>query len=152
MPITLSAVEYITLNMREIDALEVYGMRGHDNPLLLAKEVVLAASYGKAAIATHKGMPCGVIGVSPLWPGVWTAWSFGTEHWPRAVLKISRYGRQVFKPFILGCGAHRLQCESRIDHTEAHRWLEAMGAHKEGLLRGYGRDGADYFMFSWRKS
>lgn len=150
-PISLAAVEYLTLNMRAIDAAEIYSMRGHDNPHLLANEVVLAASYGKAGIAEHNGRPCGIIGVSPLWPGVWTVWSFGTDDWPKAVLAMSRFGKRILKPFILARGAHRLQCESRIDHQEAHRWLIALGAKAEGRLRGYGRDGSDYIMFSWTK-
>lgn len=137
--------------MRAIDAAEAFNMRGHDDPLVLAREVVLAASYGKAGIATHKGVPCGIIGVSPMWPGVWSAWSFGTADWPKGAVAMSRFGFRVLKPFILARGAHRLQCESRIDHVDAHRWLTAMGAKPEGLLYGYGRDGSTYIMFSWGK-
>lgn len=137
------------MNMREIDHAEVFGMRGHDNPLLLAKEVVWASTYGKAAIATHNGRPCAVIGVSPMWPGVWSAWSFGTDDWSKAVLQLSRYALKTLRPFILERGAHRLQCESHIEHTDAHRWLMTLGAKPEARLRGYGRDGSDYIMFSW---
>lgn len=149
--ISLAAVEYLTLNMREMDAREIYGMRGHDNPMLLAKEVVLAASYGKAAIATHQGVPCGIIGVSPLWPGVWSAWSFGTDNWTKAVLQLSRFGKRELEPYLRRAGAHRVQCESHIDHTDAHRWLKSMGANLDGFLPGYGRDGSTYLMFSWSK-
>lgn len=149
IPISFPAVEYLTFNMREIDAREIYGMRGHDDPLLLAKEVVLAATYGKAAIATDRGIPSGIIGVSPLWPGVWSAWSFGTDNWPKAVLQLSRFALRELRPFLLNRGVHRLQCESRIDHSDAHRWLSSMGAQREGILKGYGKDGADYVMFSW---
>lgn len=151
-PVSLSAVEYLTLNMRAIDQVEIYGLRAHDSPLLLAREVVLAASYGKAGVAMHNGRPCGIVGVTPLWPGVWTIWSFGTVDWARGVIAMSRFGKRVLQPFILARGAHRLQCESRFDHFEAHRWLGAMGAKADGLLQGYGRDGSDYIMFSWRRS
>lgn len=151
-PISLTAVEFLTLNMREVDQREIYGLRAHDDPLILAREVVLAATYGKAGIAEHRGRPCGIVGVSPLWPGVWTIWSFGTEDWPKAVIQMSRYGKKVLEPYIRARGAHRLQCESRFDHHEAHRWLTAMGAKADGLMEGYGRDGAAYIMFSWGKN
>ena len=151
-PITLTAVEYLTLNMREIDAREIYGLRGHDDPLLLAREVVIAATYGKAGIAEHKGRPCGIMGVSPLWPGVWAVWAFGTEEWAKGVIEISRFGRRVIDPFLRERGAHRAQCESHIEHSDAHRWLGVMGATCEGVLKGYGRDGADYLSFSWSKA
>jgi hypothetical protein len=62
-----------------------------------------------------------------------------------------RFGKKVLEPHIRARGAHRLQCESRIDHHDAHRWLMAMGAKADGLLQGYGRDGSDYIMFSWSK-
>jgi hypothetical protein len=139
------------MNMRQADALEIFGLRGHDDPALLAKEVVLAATYGKAAIATHDGIPAALIGVSPLWPGVWSAWSFGTDQWASCAIELTRYAVRVLRPYLLDRGAHRLQCESRIDHSDAHRWLSALGARPEGVLRGYGRDGADYVMFSWRR-
>ena len=126
-------------------------MRGHDNPLQLAREVVIASSYGKAGIAEHHGRPCGIVGVSPLWPGVWSIWSFGTEDWSKAVIEMSRFGKRVLEPFVRARGAHRVQCESHNDHKEAHRWLKAMGATVEGRLQAYGRDGSDYLIFSWGK-
>lgn len=149
IPISLAAVEYLTINMRDVDAREIYNMRWHTDPYLLAREVVLATSYGKAAIATYQGRPCAIIGCSPLWPGVWSMWSFGTDEWSKAVLEISRYGKNVLDPFIRLSGGHRAQCESHIEHTQAHRWLMAMGAKPDGMLNGYGRDGSTYIMFSW---
>lgn len=149
-PITASAVEYICLNMRAMDRAEVYGIRGHDNPYILSREVILAATYGKAAIAEYRGRPSAIIGVSPLWPGVWSAWCFGTDDWRRSALELTRYARTVLRPFVIE-RAHRLQCESRIDHTDAHRWLTALGAKPDGMMAGYGRDGSTYILFSWSR-
>jgi hypothetical protein len=152
-PITASAVEYVCWHMRAVDAEEVYGLRAHDNPMWLCREVVFASSLGKAAVAFHGGRPCAVIGVSPkAWPGVWDAWCFGTENLPAKALDLTRYAVRVLKPFVLGRGAHRLEAASRIDHAEAHSWLRALGARDEGVLRGYGRDGADYVMFGWTRN
>lgn len=150
-PITLSAVEYIALHMREADKAEVYGMRAHDSPFILAKEVILAATYGKAGIAEHNGVPVAVVGVSPSWPGVWDAWAFGTDDWHRCAVSITRYALNVLRPHILERGAHRMHCASRIDHTDAHRWLSVLGAKPESVLRNYGRDGSDYVMFAWSR-
>ena len=151
-PISLEALEYICLNMRAADQAEVYGMRGHDDPFILAREVLITATYGKAAIASHQGRPAGVLGVSPMWPGVWSAWAFGTDDWPRCAVELTRYARNVLKPFILACGAHRMQCHSRFDHLDAHRWLKTLGAKHEATLGGFGRDGAAYHLFAWSKT
>jgi len=152
IPVSLAAIEYLTLNMREIDRAEIFGLRNHDSPTLLAYEVATLASYGKAAIAEHKGRPCGIIGVFPMWSGVWSAFSFGTDDWRHGVLSMTSWAKFTMHPHLRQCNAHRLQCESRIDHHEAHRWLTRMGAEADGLLRGYGRDGSDYIMFSWKES
>lgn len=148
-PITLTAVEYVCLNMREIDRREVYGMRTHDDPFLLAKEIIAVAPFGRVAIAEHEGRPAAIIGVTPLWPGVWSAWAFGTDEWDRVAIKLTRHALRVLKPFLLERGAHRMQCESRIGHSDAHRWIQALGARPESVLRGYGRDGTDYVQFAW---
>jgi hypothetical protein len=148
-PITLTAVEYVCLNMREIDRAEVFGMRAHDDALILAREIVAVAPYGKVGVAAHEGRPAAIVGVTPLWPGVWSAWAFGTDEWDRVAIELTRYALRVLRPFILERGAHRMQCESRIDHVEAHRWLELLGARPESILRRYGRDGSDYVQFAW---
>lgn len=150
-PISLSRVEYLCLNMRDIDRREIFGLSWHDNPILLAREVVLAASYGHAAVSERNGIPTGIIGCSPIRPGVWTLFAFGTDDWRKSALELSRYGRRVLRPFLEMRSAHRAQCESHIEHSEAHRWLMSMGARNDGVLPGYGRDGSDYIMFSWSK-
>ena len=150
--VSLNAVEYICINMREVDQREIYNMRNHDSPLVLAREVCMAASIGKAGVAWRDNKPAAVVGVSPLWPGVWSIWSFGTEDWTKCALEITKYGQRVLKPWLYTkTTAHRLQCESRVDHKEAHEWLVRCGAHVEGRLSGYGRDGSDYIMFAWRR-
>lgn len=149
-PITAGAVEYLCRNMRELDAREIYNLQDHDNPFRLARDVVLAATYGKAAIAEHGGKPAAIIGVSPLRAGIWSAWAFGTRDWSRCAIELTRYAANELRPFVIA-RAHRLQCESRVDHHDAHRWLQRLGARPDGLMRGYGRDGSDYIMFSWSR-
>lgn len=151
-PITRADLDYICLKMRDSDKAEILGIRGYDNPLLIARETVYAASMGKAAIAYHNGRPAAVIGVSPKpWPHVWDAWAYGTDDLPKVVLSLTRYALTVLKPYLLRNHAHRLEAPSRIDHLQAHSWLRAMGARDEAILRHYGRDGADYCLFSWTK-
>jgi hypothetical protein len=149
--ISAEAVEYICLNMREEDRKEILGLRPYDNVQFVARETIFAASYGKAAIAFYNNRPCAVVGVSPKWPGVWDAWAYGTVRLPKRGLEITKYALNELKPFILSRGAHRLECQSRLDHHQAHSWLRSLGARDEGILRGYGKDGSDYVSFAWRK-
>ena len=148
-PISRSAVEFVCLNMRAIDRAEVFGLRGYDLPEAVANETIFAAAWGRAGVAFHRGRPAAVVGVAPRWPGVWSAWAYGTEDFAKAALSVTRFALKDLKPFVLSRGGHRVEAASRIDHTEAHTWLRALGARDEGVLRGYGRDGADYVQFGW---
>lgn len=151
-PITRADLDYLCLHMRESDRAEIMGLRGYDNPLFIARETVLAASFGKAAIAYHKDRPAAVIGVSPKpWPHVWDAWAYGTDEFEKVGLSLTRYALKVLKPHLLKSSAHRLEAPSHVDHAQAHSWLRALGATNETLLRSYGRDGADYILFSWTR-
>lgn len=150
-PISFAAVEYLCLNMRARDGAEIFGMRPHDNPLLLAHEVLAAAVRGRAQIAFHAGRPAAIVGVTSMWPRVWTIWAFGTDAWREVAVDVARHARNDLKPWLLKRGAHRVQCESRFDHVEAHALLERFGAVREAVLKSYGRDGADYFLYAWRR-
>lgn len=151
-PITFGAIQYICLNMRERDRAEIYGMRSHDNPIWLSHEVLAYAAKGWARIAYDGTRPVSIAGATPMWSGVWTIWAFGTDDWPKGVVDLVRWTRNELKPWLLHHGAHRVQCESRFDHTEAHTLLERFGARRECTLSGYGRDGADYYLYAWRKA
>lgn len=138
--------------MRAIDKAEIFGMRAHDNAVLLSYEVLAYATKGKAVIAYDDMKPAGIVGVTPMWPGVYTIWAFGTDDWRKVAVDIVRYTRNELKPWLLSHGADRVQCESRFDHLEAHSLLERFGARREAVLGGYGRDGADYFLYAWRRN
>lgn len=54
--IDYTALEYICLNMRDCDRREIYALRPHDNPLLLASEAhALIRNTGRGRIGWAKG-------------------------------------------------------------------------------------------------
>ena len=150
-PITFAAVSFLANNMREADRREIFNTLDHDSPDKLAREICLATALGKAGVSFQSGRPVGIVGVSPIRHGVWSIWSFGTREWKRGVIDITRFGARDLRSYLLERDAHRLQCESRVDHKDAHQWLELCGAQREGVLRGYGRDGSDFIQFSWTR-
>lgn len=150
-PISFEAVRHLARHMREADRLEVFNTLDHDDPDRLAREICLVTAFGRTGVSFIDGMPVGLIGVSPIRSGVWSAWSFGTDDWHRGAFDLTRFAFRHLMPWLLARGAHRLQCESRFDHVEAHRWLERCGAQREGILRGFGRDGSDYIQYSWTR-
>lgn len=149
-PLALPAALYVCLHLRPADAAEVHGMRGDDNPVTLAADVIgAAARSGLAWCVTWRGRPAALLGAHELWPGVWEGWALGTDDWPRVRLAVTRLALRELRPALRARGAHRLQAHSRWDHVEAHGWLRLLGANDELVLGRYGRDASDYVLFSW---
>lgn len=74
---------------------------------------------------------------------------FATDDFPAIGLPFTKFVKQHFIPGLFqDLGARRLQAESHGNHAWAHRWLKLCGAEQEGVLRQYGKDGADYLQFS----
>ena len=96
--------------------------------------------------------PIFIAGFTQIRPGVLQDWAVTTPqawdaHW-RPVTRIVRGAMAE----MLQTRAHRLQCVSLASRTLAHRWYEALGLEREGLLRGYGANGEDAIMFSRLRS
>jgi hypothetical protein len=133
--------------MRQADRDEIYNVVGHNNPLLLAQQTLDAGRMGSAVVANRNERPVAVVGFVPVCPGVCTAFAFATDAFPSVALTLTRYAIKVMKPALLSAGFHRLECESRADHVDAHRWLEALGFEREGILKQRGSDRSDYIKF-----
>lgn len=149
--IDLVSLEYVCLNMRPIDAVEIYGLQSHDNPIRLAWEVYpVLRNRGRARIAWHQGKPAAIIALTEDRPGVWQIWMFGTSDFKAVAYACMRWARAELADLIEHHGGRRLQCESHEDHHEAHRFLLALGARREGpLMPHYGKDGKAYQRFVW---
>jgi hypothetical protein len=149
--LTYSALEFIALNLREQDRIEIFGVLEHDSPLQLAFEAhYLLKNKGRSAIAWHKGRPAAWIGLVEHRPRVWDVTMGGTDDLKHVALEIMRWCRttipELVKPPHNG---RRLQCDSRVGHDEAHKFIRALGGREESTMRHYGKDGSSYIRFVW---
>lgn len=143
-----ASLAFIAVNMRQSDKDEIYNVIGHNNPFLLAQQTLNASRMGQAVVAHGRdGQPIACMGFMARHPGVCQAYAYGTDGFQSAALALTRYALRVMKPALIASGFHRLQCESRADHHDAHRWLETLGFRREGILKQYGSDGSDYILF-----
>lgn len=146
-----SALEFIVLNMRERDAVEIYNMRPHDSPLQLVEEIKMMTRGHRRALAwsDRTKRPAAFAAFTENWTGCWNIWMFGTDDFKDCAIELIRWFRKEAVDILTHCKGHRLQCESRFDHEEAHKMLRAFGAVEENRLRRYGKDGSDYIQFVW---
>lgn len=96
------------------------------------------------------GQPAAAFGfsrASAFDPDHWQAFAFGTKGFRRCVPEMTRHLQGLREEIENRC--RRLQAMSIVGHTEAHRWLESLGARLEGRLRSYGRGGEDFLVYAW---
>ena len=146
---TREALAYIVANLREQDRLELDattyalddGYVGHLWALRASQWVV------------SDGLPAAVIGAWPRWPGVWGVYAFGTDAFESVALTLTKHVRRHMIPAMLRAGCHRAECASIESHHRAHRWLERLGAKREGPpMLGYGKRGEAFIRFVWREA
>lgn len=142
------AALYVVQRMRAGDRAEINAMRFGDDDESLAEDIALR--WGAWSFcAWHEGLPVAIFGARELWPGVWSAWMIATDDFPKVALGLTKFVRRVIMPHLIKMGAHRVEAISMDGHTEAHRWLRAIGSVQEARLRRYGRNGEDYLVFRW---
>lgn len=146
---TLADLDYICLNLRDADKREIYSVLPHDNPFLLARHTLaISCSPGGFVTVAHVGRPVAALGFIEHHPGVFDVMAFATNEWPLVVKALTRFVRQELTPALVKAGAHRAQCDSHMDHTNAHRWLKALGFRAECILHRYGKDKSDFIRFT----
>jgi hypothetical protein len=149
--VTLLGLEDICLRLRERDKAEIYNVMDHESPFRLAMEAHHAlTAKGRGRIAWSGGRPAGVLGFAEQRRGIWDAIAFGTDDFRSVAVALARYGRKESRAILREVGAIRLQAESRVEHTEAHAFIRALGGAPEGPpKRNFGRDGGAYQTFVW---
>lgn len=150
-----AAIEYLTLNMREIDREEIYGISWVQNPIGVAALHYEAMQRGYGSIIWAGGRPVALIGVSPAHgtgSSCWQIFSYGTDRLPRVGIELMRQGRRHIARALQETEVRRIQAESHERHVEAHGWMERMGARREAVMPYYGRDGSTYYKYVWLRN
>lgn len=94
-------------------------------------------------------LACG--GLEPLGHGRWSGWIFAADLSPRGWAMVQR----AFRGLVVESGARRVEIAVRSpdgadgwDLTlRAMRFAERLGLTREGVMRGWGPDGRDYYLF-----
>lgn len=148
-PRDIEALKYIAANLRERDKVELFATRWTTNTDELAVDTYNAGEF--QWIAWRDGTPVAVVGAVAMWPNVWSAFAYGTDRWPEAVLTLTKLVRRVMIPTLEGLGAHRVQCHAYSGHDDARRWLEALGAEVENVIPDYGLNQEPFVLYRWRR-
>jgi len=97
--------------------------------------------------------PLGCGGLEPLAPGRYAAWLYASDLSPRAWATVAR----AFRVMVLETGARRVEATIRATGEETETFMRELkacayaqrcGLTIEGRLKGFGPDGADYWLYA----
>ena len=155
-PATLRDLSFTAANAREIDRREILasGPRSMTECAVICWSLIQTVG-GAAWTVWLDGNPEYAFGFTrqtPLLPGLWSAWAWGSEKTGIVMPAMARWGHDELLPAVDRLGMVRIEARSIADHKDAHRWLLWMGFRHETDLPGYGRDGERFVLFSWVRS
>lgn len=146
---TFAACHRVACNLRERDKAELFATRWSNSPAELAQTAVHTGAFRWSACLD--GTPEALIGAMPRWPGVWSAWAYGTDEWPRVVGALTRHVRRFMLPALFNAGAHRVDAFALEEHEDARKWLSFLGAEENNTLDKWGKNGETFVCYVWTR-
>ncbi len=136
-------VSHVVQNLRRIDAQEIYCQMDGDL-------VPMSLDLG-SWVCRLKGEPVAVFAFSMVNLSTVSVNLYGTDKITRAIPAITRFIFTRMIPDALDLGIRRFEARTIETHEQAHKWLEACGAVREGVLEQMGRNGERFFMYALTK-
>ncbi len=146
VPATLRDVSYIVANLCDADRAEIECQYTEG---VSAAQIASFHTTGQASCALLDSQPVQAFGLYPATPAgnVLIAWAFGTRFRRRSIPAVTHWMRgRVLDSFARG--VTRVEARVISSHVAAAGWLRGLGA-TEVPLRGFGRNGEDFILFSW---
>lgn len=162
LPAEPGEIMHVCRHMREVDRLEAWetrwpGLDGEPDPDALAADLIQAR---KSALMMHAvfpwplgtgAAPAALLGAVEIWPRVVQVMMLATDDWPSVARGTFRHVRDRMIPALRAHGAIRAQCFVMEAHGEACRFVEHLGAELDARLEDYGRSGAAFRLYRWRR-
>lgn len=118
-------------------------------PNLLENFEALGTSY----TFRHEGKVYACGGVVDIWDKMGEMWLTLADDMDLPVFSVCSVMRDYVESLI-GNPYRRLQATVKVGETKAIRFIEWLGFEREGLMRQYGVEGADYYIYArgtWQK-
>jgi hypothetical protein len=149
---TFENVRYVAERMRDEDLREFLALSTAHNRIELVEALVKAYGEHPAVFCVYDGdEPVAIGGLIQHRPNVGTVLFFATDRIaePDIGMALTRFIKQRLLPRYRDNGMHRIEAVSIEGHTQAHRWIEAIGLPQEGPpMRGFGKGCETYIQFA----
>lgn len=139
----------ICQNLRSEDKTEIFAVRFDSEPEDLA-ETTMNLIGSAWMIYDDDRNPVGVMGLSPIAPGIWGAFAFANENFHRVAIGLTRFIRKGILPSLLATGAKQVQAMVWTEYHQARKWLAGFGAREVAVIPNFGKNGEDFALTVWR--
>lgn len=133
------------LSRLEVDRAAEAEFTSMDNLKNRAQEVADAKT---AFTVFHEGNISLCFGITPYWPGMAEAWMIPSRYALDRGLRLTRGAKRFFDKIGPSLDLRRLQVVVCVDREKAVSWAEFLRFKREGLMRRYGPEGSDYYMYA----
>jgi hypothetical protein len=146
----VSNIEFVPFENKHAEFILEQGL--NSQLLELRPEHRKYAYYLKEIGMSFTGMlnnkPIAAGGVFPLWDGVAEGWVLATKEINNYPITFARVMKQRTDMMIANNLIKRLQTSVKADCDIAIRFAKWLGLKEEGLMKGYGPDGSDYYRYA----
>lgn len=88
-----------------------------------------------------------ILGGWQIIPGVFELWALVSTEIKKASVSFHRAVQRLITHYFESCSLHRMQMAVKVGYPDELRWAESLGFEREGLMRMYGPDKKDYWLF-----
>lgn len=89
-----------------------------------------------------------IAGVGIIWEGVGVAWTVPSIYVDDYKLSFHKAVKDYLEKIIESNNLHRVQCYVHKDYDVSQKWVKRLGFYREGLLKQFGSDKADYYIYA----
>lgn len=141
---------YVPFHPSHIDRLNLHPV---DQELLscfpdIENRLKMIAASGDAWTIFYKMQPALSFGLESRWPGMAEAWLLPGQVSVEHGALLSRGARRFFDNIGPHLGLRRMQIVVSVNRNHAIQWAKFLKFKEEGLMKQYGPEGFDYWMYA----
>lgn len=136
--------DHLQPRLRSLDAMSLVGL---DMKEYRARIEAIMVDNPVATFMVDE-QPAAIAGAIKMWEGVATYWMLTTPLVERYKLSFHRSCKHGIVYLREAFDLHRLEASIAQSHVRSQKWAESFGFKNEGIMRGYGPDGADHYRYA----
>lgn len=124
--------------------------RSLDAPFIKANQETLADRLpkGLSFTGTVDDQVFAMFGLVPFWKGCYECWLIPADDLAKHKMKMHHAGLRFFEYTAKVLKAKRYQCYVYSQNFRAVRWIELMVFRKEGVMKNFGPNQEDHFLYA----